>query len=348
MSWDSSIGKLTTKLPQFNDYLLRGYRQNQINRFPDFVETIFKEAVQLFNGKLSYLGYNIMNPEMVIEYSVTNPLVKGRFNIQRSELQLYEYLFRFEDKEIKVHLYLPYLYQGALVINDTRYYFQLPIVERTIYRSTESILIKVMRSPLQFWRSEQFQYKNVRGETYRDTIITVKAFYRRSKSSKVRRTPLVLYFLAHYGVEYTITEVLGLPPTAISFVETSDPHDDQYDYFQVREDIYLKVDREQVMSDSTLRRFVASVLYILNMTKRCTMADVYNVTFYKMILGRNLHNGNEKEALAAGHADSHLESLRTYLDVFSKEELALMHIYCNDICALMVLKIGFKLLCSFS
>lgn len=331
MSWDSSIGKLTTKLPQFNDYLLRGYRQDQINRFPDFVETIFKEAVQLFNGKLSYLGYNIMNPEMVIEYSVTNPLVKGRFNIQRSELQLYEYLFRFEDKEIKVHLYLPYLYQGALVINDTRYYFQLPIVERTIYRSTESILIKVMRSPLQFWRSEQFQYKNVRGETYRDTIITVKAFYRRSKSSKVRRTPLVLYFLAHYGFEYTITEVLGLPPTAISFVETADPHDDQYDYFQVRENIYLKVDREQVMFESTLRRFVASVLYILNMTKRCTMADVYNVTFYKMILGRNLHNGNEKEALAAGHADSHLESLRTYLDVFSKEELALMHIYCNDI-----------------
>ena len=121
MSWDSSIGKLTTKLPQFNDYLLRGYRQDQINRFPDFVETIFKEAVQLFNGKLSYLGCKIMNPEMVIEYSVTNPLVKGRFNIQRSELQLYEYLFRFEDKEIKVHLYLPYLYQGALVINDTRY-----------------------------------------------------------------------------------------------------------------------------------------------------------------------------------------------------------------------------------
>lgn len=337
MSWDSSIGKVATKLPPFNDYLLRGYRQDQINRFPEFVEAIFKEAVQLFNGRLAYLGYRIMNPEKVIEYSVTNPLVKGRFNIQRSELQLYEYLFRFEDREIKVHLYLPYLYQGALVINDTRYYFQLPIVERTIFRATESILIKVMRSPLQFWRSEQYQYKTTAGATYRDTIITVKAFYRRSKSSKVRRTPLVLYFLAHYGFEHTVREILGLHPTQILFTETQDPHDTQYDYFEVKKDeIYLKVDRETVMSDSTMRRFVASVLYILSMTKRCTMADVYNVTFYKMILGRNLHNGNEKEALAAGHADSHLESLRTYLDVFSRDELQLMHIYCNDIFELFV------------
>lgn len=340
MSWDSAIGELKTKLPKFNDYLLRGYRKDQIARFPDFMDVVFKEAVQLFDGKLIYEGYHTLNPKEIIDYISGNKLISGRINIQRSELQLIEYLFRYDDRQIRVHLYLPYLYQGALVINDTRYYMLLPIIERTIYRVTDGVIIKVMRSPLQFWRSEQFKYTSTKGHTYFDAIITVKAHYRRSSraatGSSRTKTPLVLYLLAKYPFQEVTNRILGLPPGSVSFVEEDNKEDEQYEYFECRENIYLKVHKELVLNDLSFRRFVASLLYILKMTKRCTIADVYDTTFYKMILGRNLYGQNTREALAAGHAESHLDSLRTYLDAFTKEELSNMHIYCNDVFDLFV------------
>lgn len=337
MSWDSAIGELKDKLPKFNDYLLRGYRQDQVDRFPDFMDVVFKEAVRLFEGKLQYLGYRTLNPKEIIDYISGNRLIKGSINIQRSELQLVEYIFQYEDRQIAVQLYLPYLFQGALMINDTRYYLQLPIIERTIFRVTDGVIIKVMRSPLQFWRSEQFMYKTTKGETYFDAIITIKAHYRKDKtvSTKVK-TPLVLYLLAKYPFDEVVHKILGLPAGSVTFVEQEDPNDTQYAYFQCRGNIYLKVHKELVLNDLSFRRFVASLLYILKMTKRCTINDVYNTTFYKMILGKNLYGQNTKEALAAGHAESHLDSLKTYLDAFTKEELRNMHIYCNDVFDLFV------------
>ena len=147
MSWDSSMGLVKEKLPKFNDYLLRGYRQDQVNSFPDTMAVVFTEAAKLFNGKLVYKNYKLLAPEDVVSRVIENGLNKGNVNIQRSELQLYEYDFEFEGHIIPVHLYLPYMYQDALIVGDTRYYLQLPIIERTIYRITEGVIIKVMRLP---------------------------------------------------------------------------------------------------------------------------------------------------------------------------------------------------------
>ena len=337
MSWNDCIGEVKDLLPRFNDYLLSGYKKDQVDRFPEFIDVVFKEAVKLFDGTLKYHGYSILSPERRIIYSVENGLIKGQVNIQQSELQLLEFKFEFEEQIIPVYLYLPYLYNGALVINDTKYYILLAIIEKMIFRVTDGVIIKVMRSPLQFWRTEQFTYTSTSGQTYYDAVITVKAHYRKERtSSKPVKTPLILYLLAKYSFDHVVTKTLGLPIGSVSFVSTDDPKDTQFQYFKCKEGIYLKVEKESVLEDISFRRFVASLLYILKMYKRYTIADVYDSTFYKMILGKNLYGASTNESLAAGHATSHLLSLDTYLDQYTKNELALLRIYCDDVFDLFV------------
>lgn len=332
MSWNEAIGEVSNRLPKFNDYVLKDYRKEQVARFPEFINVVFQEAVKLFNGDLKYLGYRTLSPERRIAYSVENGLIKGRVNIQQSELELLEFQFEYDEQLIQVYLYLPYLYQGALVINDTRYYMHLAIIERMIYRVTDGVIIKVMRSPLQFWRTEQYLYSSESGKEYADAIITVKAHYRKERpSSKPIKTPLILYLLAQYEFDHVVSNVLGLPRGSVTFVKEPKKNDEHFEYFKCRDEIYLKVNIETVMNDTSFRRFVASLLYILNMIKRFSISDCYDRTFYKMILGKNLYGMSTKEALAAGHAEGHLDSLKTYLDQFTKRELALMRIYCEDI-----------------
>lgn len=336
MSWDEAIGSVKDQLPRFNDYLLKDYREEQVNRFDEFIHTVFQEAIQLFNGDLKYHGYRVLSPEKRIAYNIENGLIKGRVNIQKSELKLLEFMFEYENQMIPVYLYLPYLHNHALVINDTKFYIKLAIIDKMIFRVTDGVIVKVMRSPLQFWRTEQITYTDTEGNVYYDAVITVKAHYRKEKAStKVSKTPVVLYILSIYDFDRT-TKEFGLPPGSISFTNQVVENDKIYTYFKCNENIFLKVEKEVVMHDISFRRFVASILYILKMVKRYTIADLYNQTFYKMILGKNLYGMNTKEALAAGHAESHLDSLKSYLDRYTKKELEMMRIYCDDVFALFI------------
>ena len=336
MSWNYAIRAVKEQLPKFNDYLLKGYCQEQIGKFKDFIDQVFREAVLLFNGALTYHGYNVLPPERRIAYSVENGLIKGRINIQQSELELVEFMFEYDGVRIPVYLYLPYLHNGALVINDVKYYIQLAIIERVIFRMTDGVIIKVMRSPLQFWRTEHFTYTSTKGHTEQDTIITTRVHFKNRKTSKPLKTPLVLYFLAQFDFDTVVSKILGLPIGSVTFVEREDEQDDAHSYYKCRDNIYLKVNNELIMQDTSYRRFVASVLYILKMTKLYTLSDVMNRVFYKILLGKNLYGNNINDMLAQGHAEGHLDSLSTYLDLYTKKELSLMKIYCDDIFDLFI------------
>ena len=98
MSWDQVIGNVSEQLPHFNDYLLKEFRNEQVNSFPEYVSGVFKEAIQLFKGELEYLGYKTLSPEKELEFIANNKLMHGRYNIQRSELELVQYNFKFHNQ----------------------------------------------------------------------------------------------------------------------------------------------------------------------------------------------------------------------------------------------------------
>ncbi len=354
MSMNDSIGRVTSIMPKFNEYLLRDYRTEQVNRFPEFIATIFKEAAKLFGGNLTYKGSRTMSPLERLEYSLNHPHIKGRISIQQNEASLVEFQFEYSDANtqpttISVPLYVPYLHENALVINDTRFYMHLAIIEKMIYHIPDGVIIKVMRSPLQFWRNQQRILETTDGDRYYDIVITMRAHFRKKAPKKGQRIPLILYLLSRYDFNQVLG-FLGLPPGSIDFVssvpsaESRDPETDKYKYFKCNNNLYIKVDKDVVLSESSHnppRRVLVSLLYIMQMDKIArNSADVSIVKqhgFYCGILGRSLYAKVEsKPLLAIEHATAHLESLSTYLDQYTKKELAALGIHCNDIFDLLI------------
>lgn len=344
MSIDAAFARVTEIMPPFNDYLLKDYRKNNIDNIPEFMSTIFREAIKLHKGDLKYLGYKRMTPEERLSYFASQRQEKNKINIQQNEMILMKFMFEYCGEPIEVPLYVPYLYDNALIVNSTKFYIHLAIIERMIYHITDGIIIKVMRSPLHFWRNKQLTYENTDGKRFYDTIVTMRAHFRKNSTKKSTQTPLVLYLLAHYEFNEALS-ILGIPPGAVSFVssvpseEERNPETDRFYYFKCHENVYLKVDHEQIYPEGNYNlnsRVIASLIYILKMTKTVDLDYVTDTKFYMSILGRNLYPNVNNSILACDHAKSHLDSLSTYLDEYTKAGLEELKIYCNDIFDLFV------------
>lgn len=321
MGWDKVVAEVKHQLPQFNDDLLINFRKTQVNSAPEFMDKVFSESVRTIQNRapLNYIGYRILKPDEQAAFVLGSTTSKDRVNIQRSELQLCEYVFEFEGERIPVYLFLPYLFNNKIVINDTEYCVLNNIIDRLIVRITEGVIVKVMKQPINFWRNKRYSYKSVDGVEYHDTLITVKA-YGGKKTSNIDVT-VVLYLLAEYGFEQAMRM---LSVSSISFVDVPVPDDEVYSYFKIDDGIYLKTSSEDMLN-TPYRRIVASILYSLTNFTDCilSLADTYQPEIYRMILGKCHHGKDYKATLAAGHCESHLESLRTYLDEITKNKFYL-------------------------
>lgn len=319
MSWNDVVMGVRERLPQFNDYLLIDYRKEQVNSSPEFMDKVFKESVRTIQTRapLNYLGYRILRPDEQVAYVLGSPTSKDKINIQRSELQLCEFRFEFEGIEKKVYLFLPYLWNNMIIINDTEYCVLNNIIDKLIVRITEGVIVKVMKQPINFWRNKHYTYKSMDGTEYRDILVTVKAFGGKKKTNI--DITVVLYLLAEYGFSRAM-EMLSIGN--VSFTDAVAQDDEEYSYFEVKEGIYLRTLTDD-LETVPFRRVIACVLYSLrNFADYIYSAeDVYPCTTYRMILGKCLHGKEYNGLLAEGHCESHLESLRTYLDEITKNRL---------------------------
>lgn len=244
MSWDNAIGELDKQLPDFNDYLLVGYPNEQINNIPDYVECVFKEVTKQFNGQLKYLGREQLPPDARVRYSTGTAATgakkrKNILSVTRSELVLMRYAFDFQGMPIYIHLYVPFMYDNAIILYDTEYRLLNNIVERVISRSDDGVVIKVMRSPLRFWRKLRHRYVSTSGSIHYDSIITCCIYYEKNttNTSKIsKRTPLVLYFLARYGLQHVVTNLFEIPAEQLTLVDSVDESEyDEFEYFKLGE-----------------------------------------------------------------------------------------------------------------
>lgn len=319
MSWDDVVLGVRNKLPQFNDYLLVGFRKEQVNSSPAFMDRVFKESVRTIQTRapLNYLGYRVVSPEKQVDYILTAPTSKDKINIQRSELQLCEYRFEYQGEEFPVFLFLPYLWNNLIVINGTEYCVLNNIIDKLIVRTGEGVIIKVMKQPINFWRNKHYSYKSMDGTEYRDILVTVKAFGGKKKTNI--DITIILYLLAEYGFTQAM-EMLSV--RNVSFTDAVAQDDEEYSYFEVKEGIYLRTLTDD-LENVPHRRVIASILYSLrNFTDYIYSVDeLYQNTKYRMILGKCLHGRDYNGLLAEGHCESHLESLRTYLDEITKNRL---------------------------
>ena len=157
MGWNQIVGEVRQQLPQFNNNLLIDYHKQQINSAPEFMDVVFRESVRSLAVKVpvEYVGYRIVQPQQQVQYLLGSAISKDKVNIKRSELQLVEYDFMFEGTKIPVYLYLPYLYNNVITIDDTQYAVLNSIIDKFIVRTADEIIMHVMKLVIKFWRNKK-------------------------------------------------------------------------------------------------------------------------------------------------------------------------------------------------
>lgn len=332
--WEQMTRAVKADIPPFNDYMLTEFREEQMAQCVERMEMIIREAMKLFGGAIEFMGSRVLSPEERLDYILQHKITYRRYNVQRSETILVEYLFKFENELYTSHMYLPYLYNGSVVINDTKYYVFLNIIERIIYRSRNSMTIKVLRSPLPFYRTMQYGYTSVCGKTFYDNLITT-AIHRRPETVRKSKTKLqtttMVYLLARFGLTETMAR-FGITSEQLYTTTTPDSVSEDWYVFACKGGVYLIV-KKDLMADVTARRVVASLNYLLTVFKFFKHEDLYAADHvaYRVMLGKCCFGAECNPARACSQADAHLSSIESYLDPFTRAELATQGIVCTDL-----------------
>ena len=333
MSWNRVVSELNKKLPDFNDDLLIGYKRRNIDRSKDFMSEVFIAAISYINNckkdiHVEYVGYEVVSPVEQLRYEFNQKIVKDQFDINADTVRLVEYKFNVhyytstgseQVEEQSTRLYLPYWPNtGIMVIGGVQYYLK-HVLSDIIVRVNNSVIVKVIRSPLQFWRTNEI-IVDIHGQEYLVTMITLQAHYRKGGDKNKNKPPMLLYLLAEYGFDVTMQKMDTYG--RIEFI--NEPIEDGASIiFEILPNLYLRVDGD-VMEDVQASRVVAPIVRLLRDYAEDTAAclsEIKDVLLYRVILGKILYGRSVNAPLAQEHAISVVLSLETYLDERAIAEL---------------------------
>jgi len=366
--YDRILDEVNMALPQFNVHTLKHARQDPIKKISSTLDMVFAEAVKMYGDTVTYLGHRILTPEECIASNCENEKYNSLVDTTRTELVLTEFRASHQGEEFGIQLYIPYITEDCIIINGSKYYLMFALTDKVFYHidKDNGIGIKVLRAHLRFRRNTRFSFVSMKGNVYGDHIVIAKIHLRKYKYvSEDIKTALLLYPLVRYGFKGTL-EKYGINPDHVEVTNYANLDDPDFDYFCVKPNdeivntetgevtikpgLFLKVHNDVLRSqyDKEKRlhiRVVTAIRYIMNYFVQCKdtiytdneqilrfmMHDPTNI-IYQVILGKSVYGINyENELQVAGHARSHLSSLKSYLDPQTKLKLKAINVHCNDI-----------------
>ncbi len=334
------VERVAALSPRYNAYLLRGFFAEQIATSADFIGVNFSEAIQLFKGAIAYHGHRECMPEERAILELESKGVQG-CPIAVSELALVMYMFEYSGYKIEVPLYIPYLKNGCLVIEDTKCIMPLSIKEQVFSRTTTGLTLKVMQQPIPFYKNLTYKLESMIDDESYNVWIPTTSIYRGAGGKGGRKSigvTIVHYLLCKYGFLGTLAR-FGLTTTDVSFVEEIEGDVATYQYFPAKKvqkkrlaDIFLKVNRSK-LEDLAVRKVIASILYTVTAFSKQPLTSLYDPSgsLYRVMLGKVIYGPNLPEIQAQARMDQHIASLDTYLDSTTRRRLAIYNIHCETI-----------------
>lgn len=324
-------------LPDFNNYLLKDFREDKMNEIVDYLCTLFTESVRLFDGVLKFVGCEALTPEEHIEYVKVNPILRRKVEIQDSTFSLYRFNFEFEKEIYSIHIQVPYMDHGAVILSDTKYYPLFAEVDKGgLHITNNDIIVSVMRAKLSFRRDEQFSFKTVEGRHYTEHVVTARIHQRRiSRTRKNSIPPIILYNLVKMPF-YDCMEYYGFNKDELLIVPEA-IEDENHSHVKITEGIYLRI-ANKVFKDKFKRRVIAS--YMMAMAKYPDVKSIKDLTakhsiHYKIILGKYTYPSNTNVTLLHDNAEKHLETTDVLLDPPAQHQLKGIGIKANNIYELL-------------
>ena len=325
------------RIPQYNRYLIKDFTAEQVAGSADYLEVVFQEAVKLFGGVITYHGKRIVSPE---ERADIELLYKKGCSVTVSELLLVEYQFLYAGRIFPVPMYVPYLKNDVIVIEDTVYVPVRSIKEKVFSKTTSGITMKVIRQPIPFYKTSTYRIESVSDDWFSNESVPTTSIYNQARTNrrKMIDPTIVHYLLCKFGFYGTVGR-FGLSTEDIEFTNMVGGDVDTFRYFAAKKtktpkqvDLFLKV-RKTSIENPIISKLVASILYTITAFQKHHVEHLYEPTgtVFRIMLGKIIHGTALPEIQCKNKIDTHIASLDTYLDPNTKNRLRSYEINVNDI-----------------
>jgi len=321
--WANILTKASNLLPDFNTYLINEFRKDKIEKIKFFLDQLFAESVRKFDGRLSYLGYKVLTPQEQIQYIRNNKIIHKKVQILDSTFELIRYTYEFRGEKQHIHVFVPYMVDDRILLNDTEYWPLLPEIEcGGLHRTHTEIILKVMGAPITMYRNEIVSFTTSKGITFKEIVNQVRIHQgRRGRSKNSGKVPFILYHLVHMPFHQCMA-YYKFQPGEIDIVPTYDESLDKagFSHIKIKENVFIKVS-DSALEDMYKRRVIASYITCLNEWNHFMLRDLLSNSceYYKSVLGRYTYSqivgsDSAKALMYSENAIKHLKTTNSILD----------------------------------
>lgn len=345
------INAVSDRLPKTNRHVLIDFPKQKMEGLIDDVAVVLSEATASVPGALEYINYEVMDPYQRARFDMKigrGTSIKPEIPTAVSSWRLVKYNFihksRDGNRPVSLHLYIPHLVNGFLIINGRKMVVRKGISETVFSRMDEKgfrgFLVRAMRVKLKFEMDTiqtLFSCRDPNKNYGHEFVTTAQIYTGKIKGRSKAKTTEFVYLLAEYGLEEML-RILNIDPAEIQFTNeiTDDP---DYDYFLARDPsdngipIYLRVrkafivakdaEEEKSRQFKLQRKTVANLVYLLSRFSFHRVHEIYDPTgsIWKTMIGKII-SPKKSEVEARGDAESHFASARGFIDPTTRERFA--------------------------
>jgi hypothetical protein len=333
--WNSLIGDLSDELPDFNQYLLREFREEKIAEIPDYLDALFRQSIVILDNhladdkpRLEYVGYKELTPEERIEFMKRKATFGKKFEIQESKFKIMKFEFRFLDEIYPMYVDIPYMDNYAVTISGIEYFPLFAVVEKGgMYRLEDEVILQVMRAKLKFWRDTIESVVTVENRMFKDVNVTTKLHQK--SGGKRKRPPILVYHLVKHGF-YDTMKLYGADEHI--FLSEDCIPDPLFQHIKIKEGIYIKVSTSAITNMQFVRRIVISLMVIYRFWKKIDILDdLLGPTYYKVALGKWTYPSVTNVQLLYNNATNHINMNESMLDPTAQHQHRSIGIDCKDL-----------------
>lgn len=328
-TFNDIVRRVSEVTPDFNDYALRGFVEENINNSPEFLAMVFREGFKVVDDDIELVGFKILSPEERAAFELKSGQSESKRTkvpITTSHMVLVRYTVRHRNEYITREIYTPYLYNGMLMINDKWSMIKKVILEKTFSRvqdkGVDGISVSPIRVNIKFNRRHTLRIESYTSKDFYTHFIVTGELWHGDKRRRVCERTILHYLLAKFGFEKTMRR-FGISKADISFVpEIDESTTNKFEYFAARKftdvekgpGLFLKVNRQLLTDDQSLK-LVVNLVYVLKDFDIQNMDNVYveEGSVWRVILGILILD--ERDPLRAyNNTMTHLRSVDTFID----------------------------------
>lgn len=367
---------LKTTTPRMNKKFMTGLAVNVFDTIPNYLDEMIKISLSKLgsNVPLRYVGVQRITPEEELMEDAYGRAATKPADISSNSVILYKFIFEYNGEYFPKYIYLGYVNPGNIfTISGTHYVVTPVLTDLVMSVKPDEIFVRLHRDKIHI-RSEKKRIKLNDNQTpelmrYLFSNIFNAGGKDRSKLDRVRpnfKTPLGLYLLCKYGLDFTIRNFCRLRAGDVKIVYDKDEileTDEEYNVYGTvgerprgfaKSSVYRKhrikvLVRKGITPDAILSNIIVSIIISFDMINgeieeelvdainRCDLdSPKGEKAIWRVLLGKSIYRDFISIEKIIKDIEEHMENLNDYVDDVIKRLLLSSGVVANNFWELLV------------